>query len=135
MRKLASVDAVVKTLVKEGWDSIWNANTSEDNSNDSFGCCSKLDDARGYFLSAFFIAKKFGVSRETVDDILKDYLTKRKATSKTFYLIHLPPESLMLKFAKLGVSKSVVDSLREVVIGWNLKTNQKGGSKNVDRRL
>src|SRR3989344_3085953 len=53
LQKLASVDSVVQTLMEEG-----------------------------YFNSAFFIAKKFGVLCGTINSILMEYMAKRKTISE-----------------------------------------------------
>ena len=96
-QKLVSVDSIVETLMKEGYETL-------DSDLDL------LDLSRGYFNSAFFIAEKFGVLCSTINNVFLKYLARRKKIHRWVHSVTLPQEILMLKFARLGADKKILES-------------------------
>lgn len=96
-----TVSKIVRMLVKDGY----KTTQSQDKGN--------LDalPIQHYFSIALSLARKLGAHRNTIDSLLRQYITMSRRTSWIERTFTLPPPSTILEFVRLGASRAVVESL------------------------
>ena len=123
-------EKIVLKLMEEGYEFL---NKKSNKNDDGSELISNLDVSRGYFSSAFFVAKKFGISEPVIDSILFEYINGCQKTLKMFHTINLPRELLMLDFAFLGASKASIEALSNEWAKCGSLANFKKAVKLLDR--
>src|SRR3989344_6854695 len=101
---VVSSDEVIRALINEGYKFLADSKETNTERDGGFRFISLQDGAIGYFSAAMFLGKKFGITPETADFIVTDYIARSKKIHTMARSISLPAGPIVVAFGQLGAS-------------------------------
>ncbi|MFY9462128.1 MAG: hypothetical protein WAP51_02915 [Candidatus Sungiibacteriota bacterium] len=101
------VSKVIRMLIEDGYSAV----TEMMKKTDGYEMRHELAKLEANFRVALSVAKKFGVHRNTLDFVIRDYVARSKRSNFLSHSLDLPCSATILEFVKLGASRPAIESL------------------------